>query len=667
MVFFLILTSQKVEAGLVLNEFKASNQGGIRDEDGEASDWIEIYNSGEEAVAISGYGISDDPEQPLKWTFPEMEIPPQSFLLLWASDKNRKGKELHTNFGLKKNGESLLFSNPDGTPIDRIDFGPQFENQSFGRTPNGGEWRNLDPPTPGKANEALDRSSSMGSLIFSMEGGFFDEALTLEITSPNPQSEIYYTIDCSTPTRRSIRLEGPITLHRTTIIRAREFIDSGSPSSVFTHTYFLAPRGNLPTLSLVIAPQDLSDASQSLFENLRERGEEWERNASLEFFDEGVRDFGINCGCRIHGGISRSFEKNSFRLYFSHEYGSERLDYPLFPDEPVKTFKRLVLSSGSNDTITDNREIHSAVWTLIRDALMNELFREAGVRSIGQRPVKLYLNGNPWGIYWVKERIDKYFVEDHFGYNDFDLLKHEHGVEAKEGDLDKWEELSNFLKTHPLHLENNYRWVSRQIDLDAFITHHVLEMWAENVDWPHNNHYQLRPRIPGGKWDWIPWDSDVVLGSPYVVFADYNMYDHVSGNHRLHADWSTLHFRSLLANREFRDRFVRRAEDLISTILHPERVEEKVANLASQLRADIDFETDRWGSSPEEWEKNVIQLNRFVRLRDAAFRVHTEEFKEESNDHAKWGSAGILLEFAEERSHGRTPERLFDFTLRQSR
>jgi len=184
------------------------------------------------------------------------------------------------------------------------------------------------------------------------------------------------------------------------------------------------------------------------------------------------------------------------------------------------------------------------------------------------------------------------------------------------------------------------------------------------VDWPHNNHYQLRPRIEAGRWQWIPWDSDVVLGSPYVVFADYNMYDHVSGRHRLHVDWSTLHFRSLLGNRDFRERFVRRAEELTRTVLEPEHVEETIESLAAELRTDISFETDRWGSTPETWEKNVEQLIRFVRLRDEAFREHTAAFASGSNDPAQLGSTGILMALGAEEDFPILPESLFDFVLR---
>ena len=72
-----------------LNEIVSSNGDNLYDEDGDTPDWIEIYNPTSEIVNLSGYGLSDDNEDFHKWIFPSININPNEFLVVFASEKNR--------------------------------------------------------------------------------------------------------------------------------------------------------------------------------------------------------------------------------------------------------------------------------------------------------------------------------------------------------------------------------------------------------------------------------------------------------------------------------------------------------------------------------------------------------------------------------------------------
>jgi hypothetical protein len=90
-ILFFFLSAGYGFGQVVINEIVSSNSGGITDEDGESSDWIELYNSGSEAVNLAGYGISDNAEDPFKWEMPEDILEPGSYYLIFASDKDREG------------------------------------------------------------------------------------------------------------------------------------------------------------------------------------------------------------------------------------------------------------------------------------------------------------------------------------------------------------------------------------------------------------------------------------------------------------------------------------------------------------------------------------------------------------------------------------------------
>ena len=120
-------------AGVVINEFLALNVNGIRDQDNDRSDWIEIRNTDTAPVNIGGWYLADSADQ---WQFPSITLTPNQHLLVWASGKNRAvaGQELHTNFQLSGDGESLKLLMPDGvTVVHAFDpFPAQADNVSYG-------------------------------------------------------------------------------------------------------------------------------------------------------------------------------------------------------------------------------------------------------------------------------------------------------------------------------------------------------------------------------------------------------------------------------------------------------------------------------------------------------------------------------------------------------
>ena len=142
---------------LFINEFMADNATIITDEFGEYEDWIEIYNASGTAVDLSGMFLTDDLGEPRKWTFPQgTTIGGGQWLLVWADNEEAQGP-LHTNFKLSKDGEQIgLYATDEqgNFRLDSVVFGPQGEDISRGRFPDGTEnWKFMPTPTPGAANQ----------------------------------------------------------------------------------------------------------------------------------------------------------------------------------------------------------------------------------------------------------------------------------------------------------------------------------------------------------------------------------------------------------------------------------------------------------------------------------------------------------------------------------
>ncbi|MDY6875009.1 MAG: CotH kinase family protein [Chloroflexota bacterium] len=141
---------------LLINEFLADNESVNQDEAGEYDDWVELYNGSAVTVTLDGMYLTDDLSAPTKWQFPAgTTIPPGGHLLVWC-DEDAGQEALHANFKLNRDGEEIgLFADEThgNVPLDSVVFGPQQEDISYGRQPDGSDtWNFLDPPTPGASN-----------------------------------------------------------------------------------------------------------------------------------------------------------------------------------------------------------------------------------------------------------------------------------------------------------------------------------------------------------------------------------------------------------------------------------------------------------------------------------------------------------------------------------
>ncbi len=127
---------QPLASDLIISEFMATNATGLKDADGDNSDWIEVYNRGDAEVSLQGWHLTDEKSRLSKWEFPDIRLLPKQAIIVFASDKDRStaGAELHTNFRLSGGGEFLALVSPDGsTVVDSFDpYPPQFTDVSYG-------------------------------------------------------------------------------------------------------------------------------------------------------------------------------------------------------------------------------------------------------------------------------------------------------------------------------------------------------------------------------------------------------------------------------------------------------------------------------------------------------------------------------------------------------
>lgn len=642
---------------VVINEFMADNQSTLQDEDGDYSDWIELYNTTETAIDLSGFSLTDDPSIPEKWSFPEVHIDAQGYLLIFASDKDRSGSgELHTNFKISAGGEVLQLSDAAGVLIDETEPSLLSPERSLGRVPDGSnEWLSIDSPTPMATNDYSDQ------LTFTVDQGFYPEPFTLSI-APAAGDTLYCTFDGSVPTVGSLLYSGSIEITdkssepnelseipttpdqevlshkawespsgligKATVLRCAAFHNGVRSSAIYSKTYFVGPEVNastLPVISLITPAENLFDPDSGIYVpgqyydpndpelsgNYFQKGSDWERAVHIEYFDvEGALGFAQNAGMRIHGAKTRHASQKTLRLYAREEYGQKHFNYPILPQRSIDRYKRFLLRTSMGS------------WggqTIIKDVLAQRLSRSLDVDQQEFQPALVYINGEYWGVHTIRDRIDERYIE------------YLHGVpkDSVESNTESqaYGQLMDFVEKNDLSDEEHYGYVLSQIDLSNYIDYTLAQLFLSNRDWPANNLKAWR-KISDGKWRWILYDLDDSFGD-----AKYKMLEHATKNDPTviwpNSPASTLLFRRLIENKAFEEVFVDRFDEVLSTVYGTDLTLSLLDSIQGIYSPEIPRHIRRWNYPTDmaTWHEDIeLTLRDFLKERPCAMGNEIIEF-----------------------------------------
>ena len=208
------------DSEVVISELLAKNSDTLVDEDGDSSDWIELYNGGIDAVDLDGWSLSDDEGRPRKWVFPARTLGAGEFLVILPRTKTaaRRQVKLHTNFKLDSDGEYLALFDQEGRTVTEFTpgYGALEEDQSAGLHTEPGLWV-LSSPTPGAGNESPLQLAAP-SMQFSLPTGLYPDGTTVSLMTHH--GEAVCTTDGSLPVAQSEPCPSAVTLGGVDHIRA---------------------------------------------------------------------------------------------------------------------------------------------------------------------------------------------------------------------------------------------------------------------------------------------------------------------------------------------------------------------------------------------------------------------------------------------------------------
>ncbi len=580
-----------------------------------AADFIEVHNATSDDVNLGGYTIAQTPGE-VAFKFPEMTLRAGDYAVVYCdgTEVAEAGKRLHAAIKINSSGEDFYLAEPDGRICDYFPSGKGVKGVSSGRSGSDSAERCFfSTPTPGSANSDVCYLGYAPMPTISRVGGYTDAGTAIEITAPEG-FEIAYTLDGSKPGRSSARYSEPITINRSTVLRAVALKDGYLTSQCATETYLVEDKHSISVVSLSSSPAGLLGEGDGMLVHYKR---DIEREVHIEYFDEnGSKNVEFDCGAKIFGQYSRSENQKGLRLALREIYGTNEVTYPFFPDSlsGVCTFSNLLLRPCGQDQTRAK----------LRDELVPAIVRgQMDIDYQEFRACALYINGEYWGLYYIRERLDASYLKSKYGIEEgtYDLVKSQ--IIAQEGTLDAWIELDNYCRNHDLTKQSNYEYVCSQVDIDSLINYWICETYFANPDSGNIRCY----KTTDGKWRWMIYDFDWGMTSS-TWKKDYIYMHLLDPKGHGAADFSNALIRKLLQNSDFRDKFISTYCYHLNNTFSSERTLKILDEMASVIRDEIPRQGRRWDLPNEtSWQTSLNMLTKFFTNKpDIAIRQLQENF-----------------------------------------
>ena len=574
----------KALPGVRINEVVPSNET-LMPVGEEYYDLVEIYNGSGAAVDLSDYWLSDKKSEPKRCHLPAVTLDDGGYYVIYCSGLEEDG---HAPFKISSLGETIYLSDADGF-VDAVTVhGDVPKNESYGR--NDKDLVYMKDVTMGAENAVGEASAPM-VVTASVASGEYDESVTVELSS---EGTIHYTVDGTEPNENSPVYTEPLTVTDIATIRAYAVKD-GRSSGFVSFCYIINKNHAYPVVNIAIR-QDYLTGDEGVLNHI---DPEYEHEAFVTMIDGSDEMFAVPCGFKLHGNDSKKGDKQNFQLRFRSEYGMSELDYKVFEDRDYTSYNSLLLKGGSEDFVACN----------FRDELCAALADGAtNLATQAYRPVVLYLNGQYWGFYWLRERYDARNLANRLGVSKSSITQLKaYGMSAVDGTTEEYQSLVAYCRSHDLRNEEDYNYVMARVDAKSIMDWYICRSYMSDADLANIRFFKSSE--DDGRWHWCFFDLDwsfwIDQTDPIGATARDDGYHDV--------------ILALLRNPEFKDMFLKRYAELMNSVLNEETILAKIDGFVETMRPEIEADRERWGLSVSYWEANVELLKNFVRdgARDA--------------------------------------------------
>ena len=646
-------------SALVITEIAPVNLNWL-DENGDDPGWVEIYNAGTESANLKGFALIENLGKGRKWIFGDELIAAKSFRTVFCDKNNLSAvapeagsadlhARTHTNWKLDKKGGSVYLVDKYFGIRDSVNYPELSSGMSWGIV-DGGAWKFFAKPTPEQPNNVETAYDGVApKFTFSgSQGGFYNEAVTLNPPSVSDGIKVRCTQDGSVPNENSQEFNAPIYIEQNMVLRCAAYKKGLLTKEIVTNTYFVGETVNMPVVAVSVDPQFFakhyikksecgSSDPKSCPAGLME---EVEYPVHVEYFANGSKSkekaWEIEAGISLMGGWSRVNDKKSVAIAMHEEYQAGRIKYPLFETRKSDSvFKAFNLRNNGNRFVSD----------YIEDAMAGALLEGSGVDYQRSRQVVVFYNGKYYGIHDMRERYNRAYVETNYGIDDntVQMIKQLGGDTAitASGDdasaVANYQSMLHFVGENDMSDAGNYAAAKTLLDIGNFADYVIAEIYYHNGDWPNNN---VRAwRSPEQPWKFMVYDVDHGFDWEWGVnngeFGQTtNMFEWIrkgGGNKpcKVVGCFANL-YTSFMKNDDFKRLFLHHTAVMLQNYLNSSKVAKVVDAMTATIpESEMERDLEKYSRDyVRDFDKDGSHLKKWATERDTKV---LEEFKEEFN------------------------------------
>ena len=622
-VFSIMMLVESVDADIRINEFVASNRSGHVDENGDHSDWIEIYNTGPVAVDLADWSLTDDAEELNKWVFTSIVLQAESYLIVFASGKDRTGGETpHTNFKLSSEGEFLGLSNPQGEIVSALTptFPSLARNISYGFDTTSMAFRYWRSPTPGAGNH---EDPSLGPLLSAPEKASVlaeegvDLIVSVQIT-PNGAPIESVTLR----PRAMFRGEGSFLTKDDGIAPDEVAGDGRYTGKIHANTLFGKRYRSGEMVRWAFLARD-REGHEARLPHVRE-----DTIAQPEYFGTIVEDPSIDSllpvlhwfaespdqaerptGSRASAYFDGQFYDN---VFVKRRGQSGAISWPKpklkFDFNPQDHFR---YDPERRRVEEFNLQSHFNDASFMRENVAFAFFNDIGTPASDTRHWHVRLNGGYYGLFSFVEQVDQDFLRRQrldpdgtlYKANGFPSTLAVLNSEARYQELyqkdthreDPYDDLISFIEG--INGEDRFEYIMDNVNLPALVNAMAGQSVLRNHDRLTKNYYLYRdPQTD--LWERIPWDMDATFSTNNANenFASplYGDSEHTQApNQKIYQNFL---LDAILDHKPTRQMYLRRLRTLIDTYLTKDTVyfSDNIEQRLELIRQDAITDKEEW-------------------------------------------------------------------------